>query len=384
MEVFYERGKKYNYRSQEGKPYFRKTATINGKRRNFYGDGEKDANNKIEEARALATAGFDFDKRSAKTKEVFRYWLFNVKRVDHEIKASTFARYEGSFRLYIEPYQIGNIALSKLDTGSMQAYVSSMYEEHGVSGATIKATIKVWRMFTKWACEEGYLVKNPCRNISLPGKHSGKKKIEIFTEEERAELLDYMNKYGYQYDTIIKLAFATGMRQGELLGLRWEDISEDSISVCRSTAVVTHIDKNGDKDRYREVWDTKTENSVRTIPIRPSIYNMLKEHRRKQSEFFLKRGIANEGYVFTTENGRLIDSSSLNKSYGRLLNRAGIPHRKFHAIRHTFATEAIRRGVDVKDLQMLMGHADLQTTYIYVQSDENSKRKAIELIGEIM
>ena len=61
-----------------------------------------------------------------------------------------------------------------------------------------------------------------------------------------------------------------------------------------------------------------------------------------------------------------------------------MPYRKFHAIRHTFATEAIHRGMDMKDLQMLMGHADVQTTYIYVQSDNDAKRSAIDKMGELI
>ena len=73
----------------------------------------------------------------------------------------------------------------------------------------------------------------------------------------------------------------------------------------------------------------------------------------------------------------MIDATSFTKSYRRLLERAGIKYRKYHAIRHTFATEALRQGINIKDLQMLMGHADIQTTLLYVQSSDESKREAI-------
>jgi len=383
-KVFYEKGKKYNCYSH-GKPYFRKTATINGKRHFFYGDGEKDADRKIEEAKRLSLQGLNYDNKDSKVGAVFSYWLFNVKRVDKNIKESSFARYECAVRNHVLPYPIAECKLSKLDSATMQAYISALYEEYGCSGPSIANTFKVWKMFASWAVDEGFCAKNPCRNISLPGKREkAKKKIETFSLEERKALLLYIEESKYQYDTIIKLAFATGMRQGELLGLRWEDVGKDSINVARSTAVVTHIDKEGNRDRYREVWDTKTENSERVMPILPETAAMLQEHRAKQAQYFLKNRIISKGYVFTTDTGELIDATSFAKSYKRLLSRAGIPYRKFHTIRHTFATEAIRSGVDVKDLQMLMGHADIQTTYIYVQPNDESKRNAIEKLGKLL
>lgn len=383
-EIFYERGKKYNCRVH-GKPYFRLSATINGKARQVYGDGEKDANKKIEELKAMSANGLDIDNSSRKIEDVFGYWLYNIKRVDKDVKPSSFARYDAIWRCHIEPYDIVHIKLGKLTSGTMQKYVTGMYEDDNKSTQTIKAAMKLWKMFTSWAHDEGYIAKDPCKNISIPGKYDNSKRvIETFTEEERSTLLNYMTETNYQYDTVIRLAFATGMRQGELLGLKWEDIGEDVINVNRSTGMVTHIDKDGNKDRYREVWDTKTINSVRTIPLLGATKDMLEEHRLNQITFFQSKGLPVPEFVFTTSTGDLIDPSSFAKTYRRLLKRAGIEYKKFHAIRHTFATEAIRRGVNVKDLQMLMGHSDIQTTYIYVQADEGSKRRAIEMMGELM
>lgn len=385
-KVFYEKGKKYNC-TKNGKPYYRMTVTIAGKRHEVYGDGEKDAKAKAEELKTQSAMGYDLAKKNAKVGSVINYWLFNVKRVDKNLKASSFARYECAVRNHIMPYPIATATLSQLDSATMQAYVTSLYEDHGLSGPNIASVVKVWRLFCKWAQEEGYIIKNPCRNLSLPGaREKGKKKIVTFSAEERATLLSYMRDSKYCYDTVIELAFATGMRQGELLGLRWEDVDllARTITVSRSTAVVVHINKEGTRDRYREVWDTKTENSNRVIPLLPSTAKMLETHRVKQRDYFESIGKPQPEYVFTTETGALIDQTSFGKSYTRLLRRANIPHRKFHAIRHTFATEAIRKGVDVKDLAMLLGHSDVSTTYIYVQPNEETKRNAIEKMGQIM
>jgi site-specific recombinase XerD len=111
---------------------------------------------------------------------------------------------------------------------------------------------------------------------------------------------------------------------------------------------------------------------------------MLKDLHHKQRIYCFKNRIPQSEYVFINKHGGIIAASNLDQSYKRLLQRAKIPYKKFHAIRHTFATEAIRRGVPVKDLQMLMGHSDIATTYIYVHATEGTKREAIELIGEMM
>ena len=383
-DVFYLNRKKYNC-YKNGVPYFRKSAVIGGKQKSFYGDGEKDCLRKIEEAKQNEAAGLIYNPKTAKVGQAMRYWLFEIKRVDKNIKASTFARYDCTFRNHVMPYPIADMPLAKLDSLTFQSYVTDLYEEYDVSGGSIAAAVKVWRMFFLWACEEGYMLKNPCKNVSLPGKRDkGKKTIEIFNEAERKALAKYMADSDYQYDTVILLAFATGMRQGELLGLRWEDITENAIHVARSTTVASHVDKDGSRKRYREVWDTKTVNSVRDIPLLPSTRTMLNEHYKKQRDFFAVKGLPQPEYLFTTAEGKLIDPSSFHKSYERLLQRAGVPYRKFHAIRHTFATEAIRRGVNVKDLQALLGHSDIETTYIYVQADAESQRSAIEKMGEVI
>lgn len=380
-KVFYRHGKKYNC-ERNGVPYFRKSAVIGGKRRWFYGDGEKDAINKIEEARLDASAGLDLDKKSIKVSAAFRHWLFNVKRV--EVKASSFTRYEATYRNHIEVYPIVNIPLSKLDSATLQAHINYLYEDEELTPSTIAETAKVWRMFLTWALEEGFMAKNPARNLSLPTTKESKRTIEVFTAEERQKIMAYLAKGKYQYDTVIRLAFATGMRQGELLGLKWEDIYDGMIHVKRSTAMVTHIDKDGNRELSREVWSTKTTNSVRTIPITPETEQMLAEHKLAQKKYLFAHGLKQSEYVFTSNTGELIDARVFIRSYERMLTRAGVKYRKFHTIRHTFATEAIRRGVDVKDLQMLLGHSDVTTTYIYVQSDDASKREAILKIGSLV
>ena len=382
--VFYQKGKKYNC-IKNGVPYYRKSVVIGGKQRSFYGDGEKDAQRKIDEAKALEQQGFDFDKKSAKVDEVFRHWLFDIKRIDRNIKPSTFSIYDGRYRRFIKGQPLGDATLSKLSTSQLQHLLTEAYEKDGVTGKGIQYFLSLFKQFCRWAIDEGYLTKSPCQNIIIPGERTKTKKtVETFTEDERRKLLQYMAETNYQYDDLIRLAFATGMRKGELLALRWDDIEEDVIHVRRTKIEYPNTKADGSKEWSQEVWDTKTVAGTRDIPILPSIAEMLKALHHNQKLFCLRHGISKSDYVFINSEGKLIPASNLDDSYKRLLKHAGIPYKKFHAIRHTFATEAIRRGVPVKDLQMLMGHTDISTTYIYVHATEETKRQAVELIGEMM
>ena len=384
MEVFYEKGKKYNCRVK-GKPYFRTSITIDGKLRQIYGDGEKDANRKKEELKKLSASGINLDYQKANTGDVFKHWFYDIKRSDKDLKASTFTRYNSAYTKHIAPYPIMGVKLSTLNQATLQEYITGLYEDNGVSKWNVTLVYRLWNMFCSWCYDNGYVAKDPCRNLTLPGTYDhAQREIEIFTEDERRTIHNYMKDSKYEFDTIIELAFATGMRMGELLALKWSDIDDDFIHVQRSTATVTHINKNGESERYREVWDTKTKNSVRDIPMLESTKRILTKHRAQQRVFFVEHGLGTPEFVFTSESGSLIEHSNLRRSFNRMLARAGVPQRKFHAIRHTFATEAIRRGIDVKDVQLLMGHSKLQTTYIYVQSDNESRKNAIEKIGAIM
>ncbi len=89
----------------------------------------------------------------------------------------------------------------------------------------------------------------------------------------------------------MKLAFATGMRKGELLGLKWDDIYKDAVHVERSLALVSHIDKTGSRTWQKETWDTKTINSVRTIPLLNSTIKMLNSYHLLRRKYFLSKGL---------------------------------------------------------------------------------------------
>jgi len=175
------------------------------------------------------------------------------------------------------------------------------------------------------------------------------------------------------------------------LGLKWPDIDFENkeLYVKRSIKQVAIISADGQREYKTIEQIPKTKNSMRTVPIPTTLIPVLKEHRNRQKEEKLKAGEAylndlESGYVFTTESGNTIDARNLQRTYKRLLEKADIPYKKFHAIRHTFATKLFERGIPLKTISELLGHSDISVTAdIYTHVMPKEKTNAVEKLNDL-
>jgi integrase len=175
--------------------------------------------------------------------------------------------------------------------------------------------------------------------------------------EQAAQLL--RAAAGDPLEALYVLAVMTGMRQGELLGLQWADVDGD---VGRLT--VRHT-LQWSKGGAWSLDEPKTGHSRRTIKLPPTALQALKAHKARQAEQWLAIGPAwaDHGLVFPNALGRPIEASNLLPcSYKRLLGRAGLPAIRFHDLRHSYATLALRNGVPVKVVSETLGHASITLT----------------------
>jgi len=165
---------------------------------------------------------------------------------------------------------------------------------------------------------------------------------------------------GDRLEALYVLAVTTGMRRGELLGLKWSDVDlENSRLSIRRTLTRT------DNGKHVGLGDTKTRKSRRTIPLTPQAVEALRRHLKRQLAQIEARGdlYEDQGLVFTTEVGTLINPSNLRqRSLAPLLKKAGLPHIRFHDLRHTCATLLLLKGVHPKFVQELLGHATIAIT----------------------
>lgn len=233
--------------------------------------------------------------------------------------------------------------------------------------------------------DKEYILKNWCKLVTLP-KIDNDKEIKVLTHEEQTKFLAAIK--GHELELLFIVALGTGLRLGELLGLKWCDIDfkNNELTVNRSIQRVPIYE--GDKIvRYEVIEQTpKTKNSSRTISVPVNIINKLKKYKKEQNQLILYAGEAytNNNYVLCNKLGNIIDDKKPGRNLKSILKKLDIEPMKFHALRHTYATRLFEAGVAPKTVQHLMGHADIQTTMnIYTHVMKGEKIEAVDKINNL-
>lgn len=216
--------------------------------------------------------------------------------------------------------------------------------------------------------------------VTLP-KDNTTREIKVLTPEQQKSFIAAL--VGHELEMLFLTALATGLRLGEILGLKWSDI--DTLTVNRTLQRVTEIDRDGNRESKVIEQMPKTKNSIRTIPIPKNILNKLKDHKVQQSKNKLQLGelYANNDYVFCDNLGYPIDDKRPNRNLKSILSKLGIDPLKFHGLRHTYATRLFEADVTPKTVQVLMGYDISITMDIYTHVMEDTKLEAVEKLNEI-
>lgn len=377
--------------TKNGADYFRVSAVLGtdsrGKRilKEFYGKSKSDAESKKKEYLEGIKNGLNIDTKRVFLGELMHTWLFETVRVSDRIKPTTFEKYEGIYRNYVKDSFLYSLKIAELKALQVQRYYNSLSDK-GKSRNLILNLNKLLKQFLNYAVDEGYLSKNPCigKKIVIPGEKKNKEEVQHFTDEEIEILIS--NLKGDRYRELILISLGTGLRRGETLALTWEDIELDknNIKVNKSLAKVYIIAADGSKERKQIIQVPKTRGSIRDVPFPPNLVTVFKEIKRKQKADKLKCGESYEmsDYVFTTSSGRLIDVANLSHAWEKILKNSNIPHKKFHALRHTFATKLFENDVPLKTVSELLGHSSIEiTANTYTHVIPKQKITAVEKLN---
>lgn len=359
-----------------GQKYYRVTRTIGHKadgapiKKQFYGTGINEANQKADEYMYQLKNGLSLDYQNITTGELMHKWLFEIKR--NEVKPSSFQSYEGTYRNYIKDSDIAQLKVYETKSLHIQSY----YNELGKTKTypQIKKINKLLKQFFYYAEREGFIIKNPCRNVTIPNKLeyiSSADQIDYFSEKEIKQIKNAFK--GNKFETLILTALGTGLRQGELLALKWENVhlKEKYIDVLETVKKVYIFDVDGNKTLETIYMTPKTKNSIRKVDLPDKIIKLLSNMQR------------NSEFVFS-ENGKPYSAKTLFGNWKKVLTENNIPYKKFHCLRHTYATMLLSKGVDLKTLQDLMGHSDITITQIYLHTLPKSKISAVNKINDIL
>lgn len=367
-----------------GKKYFRVTRTIAHKadgtpiRKSFYGSGINEANDKANKYINDLKIGLINSNQLLTINILLSEWLFSIKK--NELKPSSFDSYESIYRNYIKNFLISDLPIKDIKSLKIQQFYNDLQEKN-ISISNIKKVHKLLRQFFGYADKEGYILKNPCLNISLPKEkrqssekilENRKTKFQYFTENEIKQLKKAFK--GNIYEKVVLFALGTGMRQGEILGLQWKDLDfkNKEIHIIHNLNTFAEITEKGEKREYKTILqDPKTENSIRTIPMSNQIYKLLKSIKKDTN------------YVFSN-NSTYINAKQLQKVWKKTLNNNNIPYRRFHDLRHTFATLLLNHGANLITVKELLGHSSIKITEIYLDVLPKTKTEIIEKIDFIL
>jgi integrase len=342
----------------EGSIYQRKdgrwvaSITLEGhKRKEFYGKTRKEVQEKLKVALRELEQGALVTGPQQTVSQYLNEWLKVHKQA---VRPRTYERYEAIVRLHLAP-TLGKIPLQKLTGQHLQRLYTEKLES-GLSSTTVSAIHNMLHTALDKAIKLGILTRNVCETVSPPRKTH--KEMNPLTPEQIHQLLEAAK--GHPQEALFILALATGMRRGELLGLKWQDINFER-GVLQVRRALTRMPTGLG---YQET-EPKTKKSRRSIVLIAFAIEALKKHRAKQLEMKLAAGDTWEehDYVFCAPAGK-----HLNPGYDvlvqlkKLLKKAGLPDVRFHDLRHSTATLLLSKGTHPKVVQEILGHSVISMT----------------------
>jgi len=375
----------------KGKDYFRVRVRIgddmkgNPIYKNFYGTSKSDAEKKKREYLDTLAQGIDPDLSKQNLSRAMNTWLWEVERYNGN-KSSTFDRYEGVFRLYIQDSTLGFLTLSDIKKINIQQYFNDLMFNQKKSYNQVNILKKLLNKFFSYAESESYIAKNPLKGFRLPKTNENdinedEGAVETLTQDEINKVLETAGHTKIRY--IISFALLSGARQGEILALEKSDLTDDVIKINKTVRKLKIFDSPEEYHYEIKTTTPKTERSIREIPINNSLRKELAGLKRLVAEEKLKLGEAYEdnNLLFPSSVGKYITAKTLFTSWKRLLKRAGVQDKKFHALRHTFATTLIMENVDLLTVSRLLGHGSIETTQIYTHVLKEKKQNALDVLN---
>ena len=306
--------------------------------------------------------------------EWMEVWFEDYAKI--KVRPSSHQTYRGYIDNHINP-NIGDIPLEKLTSLDLQKLYKKLLtkgrvdrleakgQPKGLSAKTVRNIHQILSSALKLAQEQRILLTNPAEGCALPKvEHREMKTLPV--EQLQSFLREARESGVFE---LYYLELATGLRRGELLGLKWEDIDLERGDL-RVRRQISRI--NG------EVVEAplKTKNAYRTLPLAEDTVSVLLEQKKK---------VGSSPWVFPSPNGGPISPDSVLHMLHRVLKRAGLPKVRFHDLRHTFATLALQNGVDIKTVSGMLGHFSAGFTLdTYAHVTSAAQRQAAQTMGNVL
>lgn len=389
---------KYIYEIEKGKKYriFIRKGGSNGQKGDYYSaifegtlaQAKKERDKRLAELKLKNGKG---EKSSIRFIDFVR--IYYKEYAEKELSPTTVQGGKTELRNYVLP-EIANMPLNKIDALTIQRIINKLKERDRerpdkdgnivkLSPTSVNNVYRLLRKILNKAVAWDYLESNPVLKVKAPGV--SKKEKQSYNRDELIEILDLLKKEDSLKEALFTIAICTGLRRGELVGLHIEDINFDNNMISVKRAVVW------DKKNQRILEkDTKTKGSVREVPIprfcTEAIIEYLKLRQRMIQQF--KR--RNDKYIpprnlfLSKTGGIMFPDTPSSKWLDFRNNHKNIRNVTLHGLRHSYCSMQMNENPDLSpvDVQKLMGHSQLSTTFIYTHSNEDKTQEAISVFDK--
>ena len=286
------------------------------------------------------------------------------------IKIQSYQKYENIINNYLKKH-IGKTSIKKINNINIKKYFYYL-EQEKVSVSTQKTILYIIKSTLNYGYKYNY-----CKNINLNDIKIKKniKQIEILSRKDQFVLEEYLKNNINIRKLCVLLCLYTGLRIGEICGLKWEDIdfNNKTLEVKRTIQRIKNTDENIDSKTILIASSPKSNTSRRIIPIADFLIDLLKEFK------------SNDSYYLLSNSEKLYDTRVLESFYERVLKICNLKYHNFHILRHTFATRCIESQMDIKTLSEILGHSCIEITLkLYVHPSYELKKNSIENLVSYM
>ena len=383
----------YAYRWTDGK----------GKRHEVYARDLDDLRAKEKEIDADTNEGIKVEARYVIINELYDLWV-QLKR---GIKDNTFENYKYMYNTFVRP-SFGKKRIQTLKKSDVKIFYNYLADQRCLQASTIDSIHNVLHQVLDMAVDDKYIRSNPSDKAlkELKQSHAFKtEKRRALTIAEQELFLNYLRNnetYSHWYP-IFAVMLGTGMRVGEITGLRWCDIDLDNgvIDINHTLVYYCHrheVELNG---CYFNINTPKTKASNRKIPMIESVKEAFLREKANQEKSGIKCSVVIDGYsdfIFVNRNGKTQHQGTLNKAIRRIIRDCNdevllndenatvlLPHFSCHSLRHTFSTRMCEAGINVKVIQDTLGHQDISTTMnIYTDATKEMKKQEFESLDNYL
>jgi integrase len=336
---------------------------IGPKRKHIYGRTRQEVAEKLSKAVSDRVGGVVFDGDHETLEAYLRRWIDEVLR--GTVKQSTLENYTYIVRLHIIP-ELGRVRLRALKSRDVRRLYREKLEA-GLSPRTVQIIHTVLRKALQQAVRDDVLTRNVCDAVTAP--RPTKKEMQPLTPEQAKSLLENVREDRLR--GLYVLAITAGLREGELLGLRWDDVDLER--------KLLQVRRQLTRTRDGLSFTAPKRDKARVVRLTDIAIAALKAHREAQNEERARAGSLWEetSLVFTSSIGTPVDVGNLTyRSFRPLLKRTNLPRIRFHDLRHTCATLLLSKGTHPKIVQEMLGHANISMTmdtYSHVLPDMQEK-----------